>query len=370
MYKVIIVEDEKPILDLMKFLIGQSPDYMILGAFTNPLEALASLSKLQPDAIFIDVEMPKMNGLELAQRINEITDQTKIIFTTAYKEYALEAFHVQAFDYIMKPVTRDAIERIASRLHKQYNPAVLSEQRVKRSSIRCFGGLDVRNSKGLSVHWPTRKTEELCAYFLCHPGMDISKWYLANLLWPDLDEVRSSHNLHNAVYLLKKILKEQGIGVDIRRVNDGYMLDPGELVYDVLEFENHFESKSGSTKAAAQEEHLVSLYKGPLLDRKDYVWKAPIEESYSKKYVLMMRALIERDMAAQHWEKAERRLENYLSVYALDEEMNLLLLQVYENGGKEELVIKHYAQFKKAYQLEMGIEPPSEMEKWMKARVG
>lgn len=369
MFHVIIVEDEKPILDLMKNMIGQNPHYTILGAFTHPLEALDSLSRLKPDVAFLDVEMPKMNGLTLAQKINELSEHTKIIFTTAYKDYALEAFHVQAFDYILKPVTKAAIERVTNRLIKQHRPEIPAEQRVRQASIRCFGGLEVRNLKGVPVHWPTRKTEELFAYFLCHPEMEFNKWHLADLLWPDMEEDRASHNLHNTMYRLKKLLKEQEIGMEIRKVNEGYIMDIGNFVYDVLEFERYHESVPERGHDTAQKEHLLSLYKGPLLERKDYLWKASLEKRYIKQYTTMVRGLIQQALAVQDWEKAEQRLEQYLSVYPLDEEMNLSLLQIYENSGRKKQMMKHFVQFESEYRLEMGIEPPQEIRNWVESRL-
>ncbi len=234
--RVVIVEDEKPILELMKVLIGRNPHYSIIGAFTNPQEALTAILELKPDLTFLDVEMPKMNGLELAQRINDMMEQTRIIFTTAYKEYALDAFKVYAFDYILKPVTPAAIERITSRLLKLEQVTEPNVIKTRQSVIRCFGSLEVRNPEGSLVRWPTKKTEELFAYFLCHPGQDINKWYLADMLWPDMLEDRASHNLHNTIYRLKKLLKEQEIGMDILKTNDGYMIDTLGSMYDLLEF--------------------------------------------------------------------------------------------------------------------------------------
>ena len=170
--------------------------------------------------------------------------------------------------------------------------------------------------------------------FPLSPGQEISKWHLADLFWPDMDEVRASHNLHNAVYRLKKLLKEQGIDIEIRKVNDGYLMDPGNLVYDVLQFERNEQRSSSSEQDLAHVEHLVSLYKGPLLERKDYLWKAPLEEGYRKRFMMLVCERIQQDLAAQEWDKAEIVLEKYLNVYALDEEMNLALLQLYENSGR------------------------------------
>jgi two-component system LytT family response regulator len=120
LFKTVIVEDEIPTLNLMKRVIGQVPYFTITGAFTSSLEALSRLPDLQPDVAFLDVEMPRMNGLQLAEKINEASKHTKIIFMTEHKHYALNAIKVYAFDYILKPVTPTVIEQVASRLLKRH----------------------------------------------------------------------------------------------------------------------------------------------------------------------------------------------------------------------------------------------------------
>lgn len=361
MFKVVIVEDEKPILELMKVIIGRNPHCTIIGAFNNPLEALANLPELRPDIAFLDVEMPKMNGLELAQRMMDFTDHTRIIFTTAYKQYALDAFKVYAFDYILKPVTPAAIERVTNQLMKLDRSSVPVEPQVRHASIRCFGGFEVRNPEGVLVRWPTRKTEELFAYLLCHPGRDISKWQLADMLWPEMSEDRASHNLHNTIYRLKKIMKEQEIGMDVIKSNDGYTLDTLNCVYDLLEFLKSDVALMEGMQDAAQTERLCTLYRGPLLERKEYLWKAQLEEGYGKQYTSQVRSLVGRDMSGQEWSKAEQKLDIYLSIYPLNEEMHQLLMDIYASSGKREHIAKHYASFEALYRRELGMEPPKEM---------
>ncbi|NEW04712.1 response regulator [Paenibacillus sp. SYP-B3998] len=361
MFNVVIVEDEKPILELMKVIIGRNPHCVIIGAFTNPLEALASLAELQPDIAFLDVEMPKMNGLELALKINEISEQTRIIFTTAHRNYALNAFEVYAFDYILKPVTPTAIERVTNRLIKLVNRTAVVEQQAQQPSIRCFGGFEVWNMEGALVRWPTRKTEELFAYFLCHPGQDINKWHLADILWPDMLEDRASHNLHNTIYRLKKIMKEQEIGMDIIKTNEGYMLDTSNAMYDLLEFQKSDLALGEGMQDTAKTEQVCSLYSGPLLERKDYLWKAKLEEGYYKQYTSLVRNLIQRDMDGKEWSKAEQKLDVYLSMYPLNEEMHQLLMDIYASSGKRERIAKHFARFEALYLRELGMEPSKEM---------
>ncbi|BFT73792.1 response regulator [Paenibacillus sp. P36] len=358
MFKVIIVEDEKPILELMKVLIGRNGHFEIVGTFSNGLEALEGLQELKPDIAFLDVEMPKMNGLELAQRLNERLEHTRIVFTTAYKDYAVDAFKVYAFDYLLKPVTPPAIERLTSRLIKLERPTIAEEKKERRTLVRCLGGFDVRSPDGMVVRWPTRKTEELFAYLLCHLKQDISKWQLADILWPEMPEDRGSHNLHNTIYRLKKLLKEQEIGMDIVKTNEGYLLDPLQEGLDLMEFQNALRD---GLQDLALADRACSLYRGPLLERKDYIWKSQLEESYAKHYTVLMRSLVKQEMAVEAWTKAEQRLDVYLSLYPLNEEMHQLLMDIYASSGRQELAFKHYTSFESLYRQELGIELPKAM---------
>ncbi|GED67218.1 DNA-binding response regulator [Brevibacillus reuszeri] len=366
MFKVVIVEDEQPILDLMKYVIGQNPHYTIVGAFTSPLEALACLPDLCPHVAFLDVEMPRMNGLQLGQKINELCGETKIIFTTAHKQYALDAFGVHAVDYILKPVTPAAIERVTQRLMKQLPTMEGSVKSVSRASIACFGGFEIRNPEGLPVRWPTKKTEELLAFLLCYPERDMSKWHLMDLLWSEMDEERATHNLHNTMYRLKKLMKEQSLGMDIQKTSEGYMLLTLEQTYDVLAFQQFDASSLTEAQGLSKAEDLLTMYKGPLLDRKDYLWKTSLEEGFSKQYSLLVRSLLEHDLAALDYQRAEQRLDTCLSMYPLHEEFNVRLMDIYARSGQQQKISLHYAKFAKAYQLELGMEPPLEIQEWLR----
>ncbi|MGG1659090.1 response regulator [Brevibacillus sp. NRS-1366] len=365
MFKVMIVEDEQPILDLMKHVIGQNPHYTIVGAFTSPVEALSCFPDLCPHVVFLDVEMPRMNGLELGRKIYELSEQTKIVFTTAYRQYALDAFEVYAFDYILKPVTPAAIDRVTNRLIKQHPVATESVPRLRQADIGCFGGFEIRNPDGLPVRWPTKKTEELFAYFLCYPGRDMSKWHLTDLLWSDMDEERATHNLHNTMYRLKKLMKEQGIRMDIQKTSEGYMLLPLHQMYDVLAFQQYDVANRAGEQDASQAEELCSIYRGTLLEGKDYLWKASLEEGYSKQYTQLVGTLVEHDVAQRDLQRAEERLEAYLKLYPLDEAMNMKLLDIYARSGQHQKIALHYVRFTEGYRLELGIEPPLKMQKWV-----
>jgi two-component SAPR family response regulator len=353
MFSAVIVEDEQPILNLMKHMIQRNGQYLIQGTYTDPSEALIAITQLQPDVAFLDVEMPMMNGIELANQLTTLSPHTKIVFTTAYRDYAVDAFRVQAFDYILKPVTRSAIEVITERLTKQLLVGV-NVQRAVQGKIYCLGNFEVINAEGIPIHWPTRKTEELMAYMLCNPNVGISKWKLADLLWPQMDEERAIPNLHTTMYRLKKLLKDQDIRIEILKINEGYRLNTGEVQYDLLQFKM---IQSEDELAVEQAEQLLKLYRGSLLQNKEYVWKYSLEKRYSIQFGHIVRELVKDDIEQRKWRKAEQRIECFLSIYPLDEEMNILLLYIYEQTNNKEKMVKHYKQFVEAFTLELGVEP-------------
>jgi two-component system, LytTR family, response regulator len=98
----IIIDDEPDAIDLVELLIGQSTSWTLKGKCYNALEALTFLKTNTVDFIFLDINMPKLTGMELASLL---PPQTKIVFTTAYSEYAVESYAFQTIDYLLKPIT-------------------------------------------------------------------------------------------------------------------------------------------------------------------------------------------------------------------------------------------------------------------------
>ncbi|MGM0650545.1 MAG: LytR/AlgR family response regulator transcription factor [Bacteroidota bacterium] len=126
--KILIVDDEKPARDLLKAYLSGIDGVEITGEAANGFEAMKAIADLKPELILLDVQMPKLNGFEMLELLD---DPPAVIFTTAYDEYALKAFEINAVDYLMKPfdklrlqqaldkyrersLSRDAINRLKS----------------------------------------------------------------------------------------------------------------------------------------------------------------------------------------------------------------------------------------------------------------
>lgn len=97
----IIVDDEPLAVKLLESFVAKTPDLKLLGSFTDSVEAINAIKQQKPQLLFLDIQMPDLNGMELAHMLPE---GTRIIFTTAFKEYAFESYEVSALDFLLKPI--------------------------------------------------------------------------------------------------------------------------------------------------------------------------------------------------------------------------------------------------------------------------
>lgn len=143
-FKALIVDDERLSRQRIRRLLAFEPECELIGECANGAEAVRVLENERPDLVFLDVQMPEMDGFEVVRALEQA--QPLIIFTSAYDEYALRAFEVQAFDYLLKPFDRrrfrESIQRARVRLTQERSS--VSDQRppaktADRFAIRTNG---------------------------------------------------------------------------------------------------------------------------------------------------------------------------------------------------------------------------------------
>jgi DNA-binding LytR/AlgR family response regulator len=113
--RVLIAEDEKPAREELKYLLSRNGLMRVIGEAENGRQAVDRCAALAPDLVFMDIEMPVMNGIEAAEIIVGQGKKTRIVFVTAYNEYAIKAFELRAVDYLLKPVTAQRLSETISR---------------------------------------------------------------------------------------------------------------------------------------------------------------------------------------------------------------------------------------------------------------
>ncbi|OCT16346.1 hypothetical protein A8709_02635 [Paenibacillus pectinilyticus] len=113
--KVILIDDEKAMHFIMKRMLAKIPGIEVVGSFVETSQAYSFVVTHEVDLIFVDISMPRENGMEFAERLRASGSETKIVFITSHKEYALFAFDVYAFDYIVKPVVQERLNKTVER---------------------------------------------------------------------------------------------------------------------------------------------------------------------------------------------------------------------------------------------------------------
>jgi len=244
--------------ELVSSIKEACPDDDIHG-FSKPSELLDYAKENVCDIAFLDIEMWGMNGIELAQKLKEIHSKINIVFVTGYSKYALDSYTVKASDYVMKPVTKEAVKDALENLR-----CPVKTKPDKRVRVQTFGNFEVFVDEH-PVLFTRSKTKELLAYLVSRKGALCSNNEIIAVIWEDKDDssATQSHYRHLIADLIKT-LKSLNVEDIIIRKWKQLAVVPDKLscdFYDMLD---------GNVKA-------VNSYAGEFMSQ--YSW-AEIEAAY------------------------------------------------------------------------------------------
>lgn len=278
--KIILVDDEYLALRKMERLLqardGFDATVDILGSFQNPAAALEAAGDLAPDLAFLDIEMPEMSGFVLAERLLDLDPSMQIVFVTAYQDFAVKAFEINALDYLLKPVH-------ASRLAVTMNrvSGLTAGAQVRSAMLCCLRSLHFRDEhqEARSFPWKTLKAPELFAYLLYYRDKTVSKQTLIDLLWPEYEIKKATTQLHTAIYQIRRMIKTYELDISIKYQDEGYRLEWGGVALDAEVWESRLREAPPVTPDTL-EQHLsiMELYTGDFLEEHRYTWAEPEQE--------------------------------------------------------------------------------------------
>ena len=135
--RVIIVDDEHLARALLREFLGAWPDIEIVAECANGFEAVKAIGELQPDLVFLDIQMPKLDGFEVVELAAGSAAHTRYVFVTAYDQFALKAFEVRAIDYLLKPFSRErlaqALDTVRSRVAAPEQVQAVVQEAARRN---------------------------------------------------------------------------------------------------------------------------------------------------------------------------------------------------------------------------------------------
>ncbi len=112
----ILVDDELPALEELAYFLREQGDFNVIDVYTDPVKALSQIVLDEPDVVFLDINMPEMDGFTLAEQLLKLRRRPLIVFVTAYDQYAVQAFSLNAVDYVLKPILKERFEKTLDRL--------------------------------------------------------------------------------------------------------------------------------------------------------------------------------------------------------------------------------------------------------------
>ena len=257
--KAICVDDELYAVEYTVRQCRQLPQIEEAQGFTRPREALEYLKDHPVDLAILDINMPEIDGIALAIRIKQMYPQAAVLFLTAYKEYAFDAFSVHPAGYLLKPVSLEELEaeiRIAFADAEPTSPSHIQ--------VRTFGEFDLLVD-GKPVSFPRAKSKELLAYLIDRQGGSVTRAAAFAVLFEDEPYTRQRQKYMDVIIRsLKTTMDECGAGDILEMNRGGLRIRPEKLDCDVYRF-------------FSGEEDAVKKYRGEYMNA--YSW-ASMAEAY------------------------------------------------------------------------------------------
>lgn len=276
--KAILVDDDLLTLKYLTRLLKEYEGLNIIGTYTDAFVARTTILKEKPSIVFLDIEMPKLNGIELAEQLQQLLPNIQIVFVTSFENYAVKAFELNATDYLVKPVQQSRLKETLRRLHiRQENNTHPSNLSDSVNQICTFGSLSftrtMNTTKTLEVRWRTSKARGVFIFLLLHRSGYVNKNRLLEVFWPEFDREKGLTQLYSTIYHIRKTLSTIQFPITITNQEDSYRLDLHDVLLDIDEWENNLLAHSKlNEKSLSINRELLGIYQGDFLSGEDHIW--------------------------------------------------------------------------------------------------
>ncbi|WP_256760566.1 response regulator [Cohnella sp. WQ 127256] len=375
--RAILIDDEKPALAQIEWLVERDGRLGIAAKFTSAREGIKYLETQKVDIVFLDIEMPGVNGLEAAEYIQQIDPEICIVYITAYSEYAIEAFDLNALDYLLKPVHPERFKKTITRiLDHTSRIRVETEAPMRQPRLTTFKRLAIHDEVTSNTSLKqlralrTLKAQELFAYLIHNKDKWIPKDQLLETLWPGGVYEKIMALLHTSIYQIRKLLKEWNVKVAIEFALDSYRLTGGNLIVDRELFER--ETVVITVESEVQREvalRTLGVYTGDYLEEHDYEWAQPRRDELRRRYTRLTRQVAKYEAGTGREADAINRLIALQQQEPYSDEICLLILRIHEQMEDFDALFAYYEQFVSLLRDDLNDEPGLSTKRYIEEMV-
>lgn len=360
MLTALIVDDEDLSVKRLKRLLLESGEFGACHTFLNPLEAY-EFAKTNPiDIAFLDIDMPKIDGMTLSGKLRELDDSIQLVFATGYGEHAVQAFDMNALDYLMKPVTAERLNQTLVKIGRTRHAAPALH-------VRMLGGLKmydrVRQETPIKLRSP--KTEELLAFLVCK--RTVSREEIVETLWGGLETEKALKNLNSTLYYIRQAIDADKFGKIIDTGRSEIRIEENGIYCDLYDFERLLkEIRSVPERAEKLLKQAEALYTGELLSGKAFEWVIPLRRRLEQQYIEQLETAGRRHLANNRPIDSLHDFGVILKLDPLREDIHHEVIRLHIALGNKNEALRQYRLLEKLLEQELGMKPDSRMKEYVR----
>ncbi|SEN30910.1 Two-component response regulator, SAPR family, consists of REC, wHTH and BTAD domains [Terribacillus saccharophilus] len=360
--KVMLVDDEPLALQFLETQLHNIGDFTIVGAYQTSRGLMDRIKEKKPELLFLDIKIGSVNGVELAATIQEEQPNLPIVFVTGFHEYAVQAFELNALDYIVKPIQKERLRKTIQRLNTEVQKKA-SDTPIR---INCMPTLQFfQNGETLPVQWRTSKAKEVFCYLLHHAEKPVRKDVLIEEFWEEKEPEKAFTQLYSTIYVIRKTFSGSLPSLSLSSANQCYQLHLGDAEVDVMEWSNNLKQLPAlSEHTLSSYQGLLREYKGDYFSAEAYIWaeseQRQLKESWYK-------TAIQVGLFLEAQNLVEDAISLYLRMqtdYPYISHSYIRLMHVYDMAGVSSQVVHQYERLMQMLEEEFDIGPEAELVDW------
>lgn len=369
--RIVCVDDEKLALDYMSQLLKGIENVEIIGLFQNPEEGYKFVIDEQVDVVFLDIQMPGIDGLQLAELILEKKPHIHVVLVTAYDQYAVNAFEINAIDYLLKPAKVDRVEKTIDRLRNEIKTTTenVEDRKLHDKLLSIQLAHNVSFALGddtfSTLKWRTAKARELFLYLLQNQGKFVHKSTLMEVVWGEDELDRGYSILYTTVYNVRKAIQPYDDFLQLKNTNDGYILELNNAQIDMQKWEELLQKLPSDVNENTIDQFIETMEwnSGPYLEEFDYIWIEAEKQRLENLWVYNAEKIATYFKRIGNFKQA---IEAYLKIVNRVpelEEAHFSLMVLFAEEHKYHEVIKQYDEYVKIQQS-YDLKPNEKITKW------
>jgi len=359
MLTALIVDDEDLSLKRLKRLLLESGEFGECHTFLNPSEALKFARTNSIDIAFLDISMPKIDGMTLSGKLRELDDSIQLVFVTGSGDYAVQAFDISALDYLLKPVTTERLNRTLDKIGR-------SRHGAPTLHVQLLNGLKIydRGRQETPIKLRSPKTVELFAFLVCK--RTVSREEIVETLWSDLETEKALKNLNSTLYYIRQAIDADKIEKVIHTSRSEIRIEENGFYCDLYEFERLLkEIRSVPERADKLLKQAEALYTGDLLKGKMFDWAIPLRRRLEKMYIEQLEAACRRRLANN---RSLDCLHDYGLILKLDplrEDIHHEVIRLHIELGHKSEALRQFQLLEKLLHQELGMKPDPRLNEYV-----